>query len=89
MNELTNSPPADDAPASRGAGAASTDMMGLLSSMVSGDQQDRRSACSSRALKYPAPREILGMGALLFAYGETIRMVAKSILVACPSPHKP
>lgn len=36
VNELTNSPPADDAPASRG--AAGTDMMGLLSSMVSADQ---------------------------------------------------
>lgn len=35
MNELTNSPPADDAPASRGAGGAGTDMMSLLSSMVS------------------------------------------------------
>eukprot|EP00903_Cladosiphon_okamuranus_P022669 g20862.t2 len=33
VNELTNSPPADDAPASGGAGGAGTDMMGLLSSM--------------------------------------------------------
>lgn len=33
VNELTNSPPADDAPSARG--GAGTDMMGLLSSMVS------------------------------------------------------
>eukprot|EP00752_Nemacystus_decipiens_P008109 g7249.t1 len=36
VNELTNSPPPDDAPASRSAGAAGTDMMGLLSSMGGG-----------------------------------------------------
>jgi len=33
VNELTNSPPPDDAPAARA--GAGTDMMGLLSSMVS------------------------------------------------------
>lgn len=48
VNELTNSPPPDDAPAARGAGGA--DMMGLLSSMVRavthGVQQGCRSGMS-------------------------------------------
>ena len=35
VNELTNSPPSDDAPAAINRGSSNSDMMELLSSMVS------------------------------------------------------
>lgn len=74
VNELTNSPPPDDAPAARA--GAGTDMMGLLSSMVSstrtpcsckgsvGPSRDaaapRRSPASARVLAVLRQRAVVG-----------------------------